>query len=122
MSAETVCKLQKMLENQADAEISKDEIAACSGLMDALRKVKINDDELNITIRGTNNDGTSFNEQKLVHVYSLVCSIVRAGLEKQRKTRRERAVIEFVAKVDAAAEKVDAVAEEVECLRSEFNR
>lgn len=122
MSTETVCRLQKVLENQADAEISKDENAACSAVMDVLRKAKINDEELMTVIRVTNNDGTSFNEQKLVHVYSLVCSLVRAGLEKQRKARREKCVADFVAKVDDAAKKVDAIAEEVEGLRCEFNR
>lgn len=122
MITETVCKLQEVLEEKADAEISKDESAACNGVMDALRKVKINDDALMITIRGTNNDGTSFNEKKLVSVYSLVCSIVKSGLEKQRKARREKAVADFVAKVDAAAAKVEAVSEEVESLRCAFDR
>lgn len=118
-NAETVVsELQRTIDVSVTNAMSKDKANTCAAIMDILRKVKINDDMLQITILSLNSEGVKVTESRLVYVYQIILWIVEAGINKQHAARRKQATSDFVAKINAAEQRIEELQNEIDSLRN----
>lgn len=114
---ESLSKLQKLLESQADAALEKERVSVESKIMDIMQAHKLTDKPITVKFEDISRH---ISTNMTVYCRAAINELVKAALEQQRKARRDAVVAAFVARVGPTVEKVETISEEPEALKSEF--